>query len=81
MQMLITPAGSIYCLYDESLDLPAFGRLVISRASHVEPDLSGAWLADLSPVSGPTLGPFASRSIALNAERMWLERNWLIAAH
>jgi hypothetical protein len=32
---------------------------------------------DLSPVSGPTLGPFQNRSEALAAERSWLLTNWL----
>lgn len=31
-----------------------------------------AWWADLSPVNGPLLGPFLSRSSALEAEVEWL---------
>jgi hypothetical protein len=45
----------------------------IQRASHVEPDEQGQWWADLAPVHGPKLGPFAVRSAALDAERCWLE--------
>ena len=52
--------------------LRALGRLQITRASHVEPDLDGNWWADMGPVEGPVLGPFGSRSEALAAERGWL---------
>jgi hypothetical protein len=48
-----------------------------TRASHVEPDDRGRWLADLSPIGGPVLGPFDRRSEALEAEVTWLEENWL----
>jgi hypothetical protein len=41
----------------------------------VEPDAHGQWWADLSPVRGPTLGPFGIRSRALAAEMAWLEQN------
>jgi hypothetical protein len=44
----------------------------IRRASFVEPDELGRWFADLSLVVGPTLGPFAKRSVALEAELIWL---------
>jgi hypothetical protein len=77
VQIVITPEGIVRCLYDEAFDLRALGRPVIRRGSHVEPDNEGHWSADLSPVGGPVLGPFHSRSEALAAERDWLERNWL----
>ena len=77
MQMVVQLDGSIRCLYDEAIDLAAFGRLSITRASYVEPDLEGRWLADLAPVEGPYLGPFDQRSQALDAERVWLEANRL----
>ena len=77
MQLLIDPKGQVRCVYDETIDLAVFGRLHIARGSHVEPDERGQWLADLAPVSGPTLGPFASRSQALAAERSWLQEHWL----
>jgi hypothetical protein len=35
----------------------------------------GPWIADLSPVNGPTLGPFTDRAAALDAERGWLVTN------
>lgn len=77
MRLLIDPQGAIRCLYSEELDLAALGNLQIARASHVEPTADGQWLADLSPVNGPLLGPFANRSAALAAEALWLERHWL----
>ncbi|MEQ8788717.1 MAG: hypothetical protein RIC55_20570 [Pirellulaceae bacterium] len=77
MQILISPDGTLRCLYDETLDLHGLGQLTITRASHVEPDESGRWRADLAPVGGPLLGPFTLRSEALAAELAWLEDHWL----
>jgi hypothetical protein len=77
MQLIIEPGGSIRCIYGEELDLTVFGPPEISRASHVEPTLDGQWQADLAPVNGPLLGPFANRSAALAAEVAWLEKHWL----
>ena len=79
MQLLIAADGSIRCVYDEHLDLSNLGRLSIQRGSHVEPTADGQWTADLSPVNGPPLGPFGTRSEALTAERQWLETYWLTA--
>ena len=73
MQLIIDAAGSVACLYDEAIDLAALGRLKISRASDVEPNEHGQWLADLAPVGGPVFGPFERPSEALEAEREWLE--------
>lgn len=72
MELVISPKGVVRCLYDEAVDLSLLGQIQIRRASHVEPDESGDWWADLSPVSGPRLGPFALRSQALAAESVWL---------
>jgi hypothetical protein len=77
MQIVIRPDGTAKCLYGEDLDLHALGQLCIQRGSNVEPTEDGQWTADLSPVNGPLLGAFCSRSGALDAEREWLERNWL----
>ena len=65
------------CIYDEALPLIQFGHVKIRRGSHVEPIAGGRWIADMKPVDGPILGPFAIRSQALTAERRWLEKNWL----
>lgn len=77
MQLVIQPNGSVRCVYSELLDLRALGPLNIARGSHVEPDPSGQWFADLLPVSGPRLGPFSRRGDALAAEQVWLEEHWL----
>ena len=76
-ELIVEADGRLRCLYDERLDLFAFGRPSIRRGSHVEPTLDGQWMADLAPASGPLLGPFRSRSEALAAERTWLHANWL----
>jgi hypothetical protein len=81
MDLFIDNKGLVRCIYDESINLAALGSIDISRASHVEPTPDGQWTADMSPVAGPLLGPFAVRSEALAAERGWLERNWLPAAN
>jgi len=72
--MVIDPAGSVHCLYGEQIDLSSLGEVTIRRASFVEPD-DHCWYADLSPVGGPTLGPFLLRSQALQAELDWLEQH------
>jgi hypothetical protein len=77
MQLLINPEGGVRCVYAETLDLTQLGSLTIRRGSHVEPTPDGTWTADLSPVNGPTLGPFTTRSAALNAEMAWLSEHWL----
>ena len=77
MELFVKPNGSVTCLYGEELDLSTIGRLRIRRASHVEPDERGHWHANLAPVNGPRIGPFAKRSEALAAEVSWLEANHL----
>jgi hypothetical protein len=77
MQLVVEPGGTVRCIYEEAIDLHALGTPTISRASHVEPDGQGRWLADLSPVGGPVLRPFDHRSQALDAERQWLEGHWI----
>ena len=77
MQLIIKPGGIVQCVYGEAIDLATLGSPFITRASHVEPDQQGRWWADLSPVSGPKLGPFVNRSAALATERDWLETHWI----
>lgn len=77
MQLVVEPGGAVRCVYSEEIDLALLGCPVITRASHVEPDEHGRWLADLSPVGGPVLGPFLARSEALDAETAWLTARWL----
>ncbi len=78
MDIVIDANGNVRMIYDESLDLESIGSVTIRRGSHVEPIASGQWTADLSPVNGPTLGPFAKRGEALAAEVHWLHQHWLI---
>lgn len=78
MQILIEPGGNVRCLYGEAIELATLGSLQIARASHVEPTPDGQWLADLSPLSGPVLGPFTCRSDALTAEEAWIVEHWLL---
>ena len=77
MQLIIHTGGMVRCLYDETIDLAKLGLVSIQRASHVEPTPDGQWLADLSPLMGPVLGPFPQRSAALAAEAAWLQSHWL----
>ena len=77
MDLIVSQDGTIRAVYAEAIDLGVLGHLVISRASHVEPNDNGRWLADLTPVAGPVLGPFDLRSEALEAEQVWLVTNWL----
>jgi hypothetical protein len=81
MRLVIDPTGAVRCVYAEAIDLSALGTPSIRRASHVEPDEAGQWWSDLSPVGGPTLGPFPSRTPALVAEHAWLEAHWLPGRH
>jgi hypothetical protein len=78
MELVVLPSGDVRLLYSEALDLAALGQVTIRRASHVEPDEQGQWFADLAPVAGPCLGPFACRSKALATEEAWLIEHRLL---
>ncbi len=77
MELIVGGDGIVRCLYGEDIPLEAIGVLHIARASHLEPDGHGCWWADMSPVSGPRLGPFDRRSQALTAESAWLAEHLL----
>ena len=79
MELLVMPQGIVFCLYSELVPLRNLGTVSIRRGSHVEPNAAGDWFADLSPVEGPRLGPFANRTEALAAEVLWLREHWLLA--
>ena len=70
MELVVGLDGGVRCIYDESLDLRALGKLQITRASHVEPDSDGNWFADMGPSGGPVLGPFQTRGQALHGEEV-----------
>ena len=72
MNVIISPTGGLRCLHDDAFDWSALGPRTIRRASHVEPDMTGDWFADLAPVGGPLLGPYRLRGDALAAEVVWL---------
>ena len=78
MDLIVTGTGELRCIYSDSIPLSQLGRLSIIRASHVEPNSAGQWMADLSPVDGPRLGPFEFRTDALAAEVDWLRKHWLL---
>lgn len=74
----IRPDGTIKTIYtDDLLLLFKTGKCAISRVSSVEPTTDGRWEADLSPVGGPTLGPFDTRTEALDAEVAYLHEHIL----
>lgn len=69
---IIIKGNQIRFVYsDDMLGLLGQGKSQIQRASHVEPG-AGGWQADMSPVNGPVLGPFATRTEALQHEVEWL---------
>lgn len=74
--VVVSTNGYVRSIYCESIDFREFGPAQIRRASHVEPTEDGRWLADLSPSAGPLLGPFDSRSQAIEAEVQWLRDHW-----
>lgn len=78
MVINILTSGDMKFIYDDDLrEIVDHGKAKISRASHVEPNDSAEFTADLSPVGGPILGPFPLRQTALDAEVTWIENNFL----
>ena len=76
MNINITTDGKLRFIYADDLQpLLELGTPQVRRASHVEPTDGGQWTADMSPVSGPVLGPFTLRIEALDAETAWLSKH------
>ena len=76
MNVNISPDGTIRFIYADALQpMLELGQPIVRRASHVETNDAGRWTADLSPVDGPVLGPFALRKQALEAETQWLGKH------
>jgi hypothetical protein len=73
-QLTIKPDGRIVGIYSDAIDYRTLGKLTVRRASHVEPTENAQWIADLSPVGGPRLGPFDQRDEAIAQEIEYLER-------
>ena len=76
MDLIVAPNGVVTAIYTEEIDLRVLGTPTMTRASHVEPDETGQWFAQI--VAGPLLGPFLKRSEALAAEIDWLTHHRLI---
>jgi hypothetical protein len=78
----IAPDGTVRFIYDESLKrVIEAGVSTIQRASFLTQQTDGQWLANLEPVKGPILGPFATRDLAIEAERDWINHHWLPAPY
>ena len=71
----IDARGHTVAIYGDRLRsvFNAIGTPVIMRASAVEPNEHGEWVADLRPVGGPVLSPCRNRAEALAAEVAWLD--------
>lgn len=72
MIIVVGPDG-IKFIHDDNLmaALKGLGPARTKRASHVEPEGEN-WTADMAPVGGPRLGPYATRGEALAAEFRYL---------
>ena len=80
MEFVFEPNGEGRCIYSDYISIRELGDVRIQRVSHVEPNSHGEWVADLSPIEGPKLGPFLKRTDALTAEVEWLREHWLTLA-
>ena len=54
MDLIVAPSGVVTAIYAEAIDLRSLGTTTITRASHVEPDETGQWFAQI--IDGPTVG-------------------------
>ena len=76
---IIIKDGEVHFIYgDDMQPFLDLGLAEVRRASHVEPvniDGEVKWEADMSPLDGPLLGPFDTRTIALKKEVDWLNAN------
>lgn len=76
LRLIVDADGKVRFIWDDVLQpFMEMGTAYVKRASHVEPWPGGGWIADLSPIEGPILGPFELRGQALAAERQWLGKN------
>jgi hypothetical protein len=74
VQIVISGDRVRFIHQDDLAEAMQIGKTTTRRATHVEPG-RGGWNADLRPVNGPVLGPFARRDAALEAEAQWLREN------
>lgn len=76
LDVLVDAKGTLKFVYNDALKpLLTLGEGKIRRASHVEPTSDNRWTADMAPVGGPILGPYATRAEALEHEVDWLRAN------
>lgn len=74
----IAKDGTLRFIYDETLTpLLNTGAATVQRASFLTEQDDGQWIGNLAPVQGPTIGPFPTRALAIEAEREWIEQHWL----
>lgn len=74
----VTASGAWHFIYQERLKpLLQRGHAVMTRASYVNPQSDGSWIADLTPLQGPVLTSFATKQHALEAEEAWITAHWL----
>lgn len=77
--IVVEATGRLRFIWDDTLaGIAELGETEVRRASHVEPTGGNRWTgwnADLAPVGGPSLGPFATHGAAIRAEREWLTAN------
>ena len=74
----IAKDGTLRFIYDETLSpLLTTGAANVQRASFLSEQENGEWMGNLAPVQGPTIGPFPTRALAIQAEREWIEKHWL----
>ncbi len=79
MNLIIAADGRIRGIWDEEIALDALGSPRICRASHVEPDAQGRWLADLAPVGVPFWVPSSGvRKRWMRRWRGWMSTGWWI---
>lgn len=77
-QTLMVKGNTVTGIYSDKMApaLREMGKVKVRRASHVEPTEDGTgWTADMTPVGGGILGPFALREDALAAEVAWLNEH------
>jgi hypothetical protein len=76
MKLVINKEGAIQTIAEDDLSfVSSLGDCNAQRASHVNPVKHNGkllWSADLSPVGGPVLGPFGTRTEAIKSEIEWL---------
>ena len=75
------PDGSVTAIVgslkeETPIDLESIGQCT-TRRQGVLMEFNGEWFADMFLISGPVLGPFASREQAIAAEIDWLRGNVL----